>query len=142
MHLFLTAEEITRLRGLLEIGGRRPWRARRWVVDSEVWGLVERSDGPENSLACEVGSYDNAELIAAAVNALPLLIDELIMLREYEAQTRNTICWNVECEHQARALDAIMGAQKELDDTKAKLKAAEGVIERLKADRPPGPTKH
>lgn len=42
-------------------------------------------------------------------------LTELARLREYEKATRNTICWNVECHHQAEALDMMAAHQEELD---------------------------
>jgi len=43
---------------------------------------------------------------------------ELQRLREYEAATRDTICWGVKCVHEAKALDIVYANERLILDLK------------------------
>lgn len=47
------------------------------------------------------------------------LVEELERSHNYEKATRDTICWNVECHHQAEALNWCVVQQKEVDELRA-----------------------
>jgi hypothetical protein len=73
--------EIERLRGLLAEGTPGPWRSRKWtaprmveIVASTMPAIVPWS-GFDDSARTKQEHNANAALIAAAVNALPALLD-------------------------------------------------------------------
>lgn len=93
-------EEIQRLRRLLKAGSNPPWEAdiddpstkrRMWTgkfyIDdgNQTWCTYggEDTDGPDLT---EAKRADNAELAAAAVTALPALLDEVIEARKSREQ--------------------------------------------------------
>lgn len=87
--------DTTKLRALLAVATARPWRTDVWYgTDDGGWAAIgphcvaSEADGFDD--APETPSYDqamaDAALIAAAVNALPELLDEVERLRARKAE--------------------------------------------------------
>lgn len=87
--------DVQKLRALLDTASPRPWRADVWCgTDDGGWAAIgphcvaSEADGFDD--APETPSYDqamaDAALIAAAVNALPEMLDEVERLRARKAE--------------------------------------------------------
>ena len=86
-----TPETLTELRRLLDCSSKLPWECYRPHFASGYHSITA-SDG--QTVAVEAGEYD-AELIAAAINALPALLDaadELDELRGVESRLCLLLC--------------------------------------------------
>lgn len=86
----------------------------------------------EAKLAAAEAERDQLDVVARDFSAMEARIADLESLlsaaQGYIDRMNPTICWGVECVHQAKALDMVYAREREVDELKAKLAAAEALL--------------
>ena len=119
----VTPETLTELRRLLDCSSKLPWECYRPHFASGYHSITA-SDG--QTVAVEAGEYD-AELIAAAVNALPALLDAAAERDELAAKVERVRALATEWATQPTDYDE--DTEQQIEDGNAILRALDATPE-------------